>query len=110
MIIKVCVTRHFIIARKEGVGQGTTPPIKRVPVVMQQTVKRHSDVTSSCHPPVDSRWNSMETQGGRITPGFEGMSKDCYYQIAGQVGWVGRRWVAVDTVDRQELNGVITLL
>lgn len=50
MIVKVCVTRHFIPAGEEGVGQGATLPIKRVPVVVKQAVKRHSDVPSSCRP------------------------------------------------------------
>lgn len=81
MIIKVCVTRHFVGAREEGVGQRTTPPIKRVPVVMHRMGKRHSDVTSSV-----VSLHLTETQWRRITPGFEGMSEDCIYQIVGQVG------------------------
>lgn len=102
MIIEVCVTRHFIAAREECVGQGTTLSIKRVPIIMQQTVKRHSDVASSCHPAVVSWWDLMETQGGRIAPGFKGKSEDCYYHSIGQAGWVWARRVAVDTVDRQD--------
>ncbi|MEQ2172055.1 hypothetical protein GOODEAATRI_017038 [Goodea atripinnis] len=47
MVIKMCVTRDFIHARKEGMGQGATAPIERVAIIMKQAVKRHSDVPFS---------------------------------------------------------------
>lgn len=99
IIIKVCVTRHLIIPREKGVGQGATLPVKRVPIVMQQAGKRHSDVPSSCSPAVVTR-QPTETQGGRVTPGFEGVSQDGVHQIVRQGGWDGRRWIAVDTANR----------
>lgn len=99
MIVKVCVSRHFIPAREESVGQGAALPIKRVPVVVKQPVKRHSDVPSSCCPPAVAR-QPTETQGGRVAPGFEGVSQDAVHQSVRQVGWEGGRGVAVDTADQ----------
>ncbi len=79
MIIKVCVARHFVAAGEEGVGQGATLPIKWVPVVVKQAVKRHSDVPSRCRPPAVSL-QPTESQGGRVTPGFEGVNQDVVHQ------------------------------
>lgn len=85
MIIKVCVTRHFIPAGEEGVGQGATLPVKRVPVVVKQAGKRHSDVPSGCCLPAVTL-QSMESQGGRVAPSFEGVSQDVVHQIVRQAG------------------------
>lgn len=85
IIIKVCVTRHCIPAREEGVGQGATLPVKRVPVVVKRAGKSHSDVPSSCRPPDVTR-QPPETQGGLVAPGFEGVSQDRVHAAAGQVG------------------------
>lgn len=85
MIVKVCVTRHFIPAGKEGVGQGATPPIKWVPVIVKQAGKRHSDVaTGCCRPTVVQQ--STEIQGGHIAPSFEGVRQDAVHHIVGHVG------------------------
>lgn len=81
MIIKVCVTRHFIPAGEEGVGQGATLPVKRVPVVVKQLCKSHSDVPSGRRPPAVSRLPT-EAQGGRVAPGFEGVSQDGVHHSA----------------------------
>lgn len=85
MIIKVCVTRHFIPAREKGVGQGATLTVKRVPVFVKQAVKRHSDVPSSCRHPAVTR-QPTETQGGRVAPSFEGMSQDAFHHTVRQAG------------------------
>lgn len=85
MIVKVCVTRHFIPAGKKGVGQGATPPIERVAVIVKQAGKRHSDVaTGCCHPAVGRQ--STEIQGGHVAPSFEGVRQDVVHQIAGHPG------------------------
>ena len=81
MIVKVCVTRHIVPAGEEGVGQGATLPVKRVPVVVKQLRKSHSDVPSGFHPPAVSQLPT-EAQGGRVAPGFEGVSQDVVHQTA----------------------------
>lgn len=75
MIIKVCVTRHFLLAGEEGVGQGATLPIKRVPIVVKQAGKRHSDVAPSCRLTAVNP-QPAEIQRGCVAPGFEGVSQD----------------------------------
>lgn len=100
LIIKVCVSSHFTPAGEERVGQGATLPIKRVPVIVEQAVKRHFDVPSSYRPFAICQ-HSIEIQGGRITPGFEGMTQDIVHQTVGQAR--GQRWwrVTVDTFDKK---------
>lgn len=102
-IIKVCVSSHVPPAGEEGVGQGATLPIKRVPIIVEQAVKRHSDIPSSCRPFVVCR-HSTEIQGGYVAPSFEGVTQDPVHQIVGQAGWLQRWWVAVDTVEKSEGN------
>lgn len=59
-------------------GQGAALPVKRVPVIMHQAGKGHSDVASRRRP------NLMETQGGGVAPGFEGTGQDVVHQVKGQ--------------------------
>lgn len=100
LIIKVCVSSHFPPAGEEGVGQGATLPVKGVPVIMEQAIKRHSDIPSSCLPFVVCR-HSTEIQGGCIAPSFEGVTQDAVHQTVGQAGWQRSWWVAVDTVEKK---------
>lgn len=86
IIIKVCVTRHFIRAGEEGMGQGATLPIKRVPVVVIRAGKRHSDVPFSYRPSVVTAVQLMEIQGGYVAPGFEGASQDVVHYMVSQAG------------------------
>lgn len=85
IVIKVCVTRHFLTAGEEGVRQGAPLPVKRVPVVVKRAGKIHSDVPSGCRP-ADAALQPAERQGGLGAPGFEGMHQDVVHQIAGHAG------------------------
>ena len=100
-IIKVRVSSHLPPAREEGVGQGATLAVKRVPVIVEQAVKRHSDIAPSCRPFVVCR-HSTEIQGGCVAPCFEGMTQDVVHQTVGQAGGQRRGWVAVDTVEKSQ--------
>lgn len=95
----MCVSSHIPPARKEGVGQGATLAIERVPVIVKQAVKRHSDIPSFVV------WrHSVEIQGGCVAPRFEGMTQECVHQTVGQAGRQWRWRVAVDTVETDERN------
>lgn len=85
VVIKVRVSSHFLPAGEECVGQGATLPVKRVPIVVKQAVKRHSDVPSSRRPHPVAR-QAVEVQGGRVAPRFEGMSQDAVHQAVWQAG------------------------
>lgn len=96
IVVKVRVTRHFIPAGEEGVGQGATLPIKRVAVFVKQAGKRHSDVTFGHRSP-SVTGQSAEIQRGCVAPSFEGVSQDVVHQTRIQAGRDGLRRVAVDT-------------
>lgn len=85
LIIKVCVSSHLRTAREEGVGQGAALPVKRVPVIVKQAVKRHPDVSSSRRPSAVCR-HVTEIQRGDVAPSFEGRPQDVIHQNVGQVG------------------------
>lgn len=85
LIIKVRVSGHLRNAGEEGVGQGAALPIKRVPVIVEQAVKRHPDVPSSRRPSAVCR-HVTEIQGGDVAPSFEGRPQDVVHQNVGQVG------------------------
>lgn len=78
LIIKVCVSSHFPPTGEEGVGQGATLPIKGVPVIVEQAVKRHPDI-----PFVVCR-HSAEIQGGCVAPSFEGVTQEGVHQAVCQ--------------------------
>lgn len=85
LIIEVCVSSHLRTAGEEGMGQGAALPVKRVPVIVEQAVKRHPDVPSSCRPSAVCR-HVTEIQGGDVAPSFEGRPQDVIHQNVGQVG------------------------
>lgn len=103
MIIKVSVTSDVTPRGEESVGQGATLPVKRVPIVVHQAGKRHSDVPFRPRPPaVNSK--SIESQGGRVAPGSEGVRQDVVHQTSVQGGWDGARRVTVDTADKNRFD------
>lgn len=102
IVVKVRVTRHFIPAGEEGVGQGATLPVKRVAVFVKQAVKRHSDVTLGRRSP-SVAGQSAEIQRGCIAPSIEGVSQDGVHQTRIQAGRDGLRRVAVDTWDKNRI-------
>lgn len=90
------VTPDFVPAGEEGVSQGATLAVERVPVFMKQAGKRHSDVTPRGRSPAVAR-HSPEPQGGSVAPGFESVSEEVVHQTVGHVRRDRLGRVAVDT-------------
>lgn len=85
LIIEVCVSGHVPTAGEKGVGQGAALPVKRVPIIVEQAVKRHPDVASNRRPFAVCR-HSTEIQGGCVAPSFDGETQDVFHQSVGQAG------------------------